>query len=268
MREKIPVARVVELFVYDPDAGRIAYRVATRRNSVGDVATVIRPQKKAKPWMFVYVDGLAFGASTVAWILAHGEKPKRQVRFVNGDTTDIRLSNLRLDEPRLNRITAADVRDRFDYDAINGRLVLRVPTRKSPAGTVVGHRPGEYGAIRLNGRNYQTHVLVWAHQKGEFPTLFVDHINGDKSDNRIENLRLATNSQNLINCHKPRTSQSGVRGVIYCKGKKKFKAEIGKDGKCHFLGHFETKEEAIAARRKAEVAIYGEFSPHARKRVA
>lgn len=98
----------------------------------------------------------------------------------------------------------------------------------------------------------------------------VDHIGGreTKNDNRRNNLRLATPTQNNINTKIPKTNTSGYKGVYYRKDTEKWAAQISygineKNGKkkCYYLGSYETIEEAAEARRKAEIEIFGEFSP-------
>lgn len=89
----------------------------------------------------------------------------------------------------------------------------------------------------------------------------IDHINGDSTDNRIENLRLATSQQNNRNRRIASNNKSGVRGVCWCRSKRKWKAYIMIDGKMHNLGGFDSLQDAQAKRISAEIMHFGEFSP-------
>ena len=117
-----------------------------------------------------------------------------------------------------------------------------------------------YAYIGLFCKNYIAHRLAWSHFYGEHPSSNVDHINGNPSDNRIANLRLATQSQNLMNARLRSDNTTGHKGVYFHKQMNKWGAHICKDGKTRSLGLYFTKEEAILARQKAEEKLYGEFS--------
>lgn len=90
----------------------------------------------------------------------------------------------------------------------------------------------------------------------------VDHINGDKLDNRRENLRVVTAQKNQINRKRlNRNNSSGVRGVAFSETLGKWRAQITFQKKNHHLGLFQTKDEAVSARRAAEMELYGELCP-------
>lgn len=123
---------------------------------------------------------------------------------------------------------------------------------------------GRYKQGAIDGVNHHAHRIDWAMYYGEWPTGVVDHINGDGTDNRIENLRMATVSDNAKNAKLSSANSSGVTGVVRLKNTDKWKAQIGHNGKCVFLGHFDTMEEAIAARKQAETK-YGFHANHGRE---
>jgi len=79
-----------------------------------------------------------------------------------------------------------------------------------------------------------------------------DHINGNKLDNRRENLRNVTHSQNQLHSRLPKTNTSGVKGVVWDKKNKKWQAQIKIKGKNHFLGRYKTVMEAYYKRKEAE----------------
>lgn len=99
------------------------------------------------------------------------------------------------------------------------------------------------------------HRIIWAILKQEDPLGFtIDHINGDRLDNRIENLRKATNAQNTCN-------QKNAKGYCFCKRHKKWKATIMCNYKCLHLGYFDTKEQAREAYLRAKEKLHGDFMP-------
>ena len=92
------------------------------------------------------------------------------------------------------------------------------------------------------------------------PKMQVDHINGNKLDNRKENLRLATNQQNQHNVGKRKNNTSGYKGVSWYRKRKKWKAAIKHNKKSIHLGYYDTPEEASRAYDKAAVEFFGEFA--------
>ena len=101
-------------------------------------------------------------------------------------------------------------------------------------------------------KNYRAHRIVWAIHYGTIPDKFIDHINGIKTDNRISNLRLVNNQENSKNQAKRQKNTSGYIGVTWHKKAKKWIAQITIDYKNVYLGIFESKNDAITARLKAE----------------
>lgn len=91
--------------------------------------------------------------------------------------------------------------------------------------------------------------------------LVVDHINHNPLDNRKENLRICTQEQNMCNQSIRKDNKSGCPGVYYVERKSKWVAQIRINKKTKHLGYFNTIEEAIEARRQAEIEYFGEFAP-------
>ena len=103
-----------------------------------------------------------------------------------------------------------------------------------------------YLRINVDGKAAHVHRLVYQNSYGKIPKGFdVDHVNGIRSDNKIDNLRLVTRSQNMQNMRRPKTgSSSGIKGVSFCNITKRWRAQITHNYKMHFLGSFDSKEDA------------------------
>lgn len=110
------------------------------------------------------------------------------------------------------------------------------------------------------------HRIAWALYYGEWPTETIDHINGDCEDNRMVNLRQVSHAENQRNKKRPVNNKSGRIGVCKPSNRNKWWAYINYNRKSIHLGEFDTKEEAIAAREKAEME-YGFHENHGRETV-
>lgn len=89
--------------------------------------------------------------------------------------------------------------------------------------------------------------------------LFTDHVNGNSLDNRCENLRTVTRSQNAMNRNKPSNNTSGHKGVFWSKQQKKWRAVIKVNGQKKYLGHFRSYADAVIVRKTAERLLFGVF---------
>jgi hypothetical protein len=103
-----------------------------------------------------------------------------------------------------------------------------------------------YRRVRFMGRSPSAHRLAWAHFYGEVPPPLIDHINGNRADNRISNLRAATRSINTQNLKRARSdNRLGILGVRERRGR--FEARIMIDGRAVQIGSFPTSQEASFA---------------------
>ena len=156
----------------------------------------------------------------------------------------------------------ARLRELLDYDPLTGGLVWKSHQRRTdyigkPAGNTT---PGGRRSICIDFEHYQGHRLIWMWMTGEDPAeKEVDHIDRNPLNNRWTNLRLATHSQNMTNCKGK--SRSGLpKGVQKQKLSDRFMSRIRKDGKVHYLGTYDTPEEAHQAYCVAAADLHGEFA--------
>ena len=158
-------------------------------------------------------------------------------------------------------VTASQLREQVEYNPETGVFMRRVDCPRSPAGKRLGWRyPNGYLGFRVHTQKYLSHRLAWLYVYGEWPDGDIDHINGDRSDNRIANLRRATKSQNMANRLPQVNNTSGVRGVVFDKATGKWMAYMQKERQFINLGRYETKEAAGAARQAAFTAAFAEFA--------
>lgn len=162
--------------------------------------------------------------------------------------------------PRSKRtLIHARLLELLSYDPRTGRFTRLVTTSSNAKiGSIAGsdHKTG-YRYICIDGGYYKEHRLVWFYVHGSWPDGPLDHVNNDPGDNRIENLRPATNRQNAANAVLRHDNRFGNKGIKPMRGR--WQARIGANGAIH-LGTFDTKEEAAAAYAGAARALYGKFA--------
>ena len=133
--------------------------------------------------------------------------------------------------------------------------------RHKRAGNINGHG---YHNICIDGVNYRAHRLAFLYMTGEIP-VYVDHINQVKIDNRWANLRSTTKSMNARNTKKYNTNTSGRVGVVWVPRYQKWLAQMVVNYKQLYLGRFEDIQDAINARKEAEIK-YGFSESHGTSR--
>jgi hypothetical protein len=121
-----------------------------------------------------------------------------------------------------------------------------------------GHRFGSVLGVSL-----AAHRVVWALHHGQWPDKWLDHINGDAGDNRIENMREVDAEQNARNAGRSKRNKSGVTGVRWYPQVNKWHVQIGVNGRNQHIGKFDNFDEAVCARAEAEKQ-FGYHSNHGR----
>lgn len=146
------------------------------------------------------------------------------------------------------------LRGLISYDPATGKFTRLVDVAKYKAGSTVGCDNGNgYLTTTHKGKKIYLHRLAWYFHTGSTPEYQIDHINGVRDDNRIENLRSAGYGENQQSRFRRRDNTSGVTGVNFVRARGKWAARLTHGGKVVFGKYdFETKEEAEAAYRKAK----------------
>lgn len=154
-----------------------------------------------------------------------------------------------------------EFRRRFEYR--DGKLLAKVRYHyKVPIGREAGNFLAlGYRQVAVQGKVYLTHRVVWMMHYGEIPEdMCIDHINRKKDDNRLENLRLASTSENALNSNLSSDNTSGVKGVSWNKALHKWGVRLTTEGKYKHLGLYDTLDEATEVVRKAREKLHGDFA--------
>ena len=157
-------------------------------------------------------------------------------------------------------ISAKLVAEYLEYR--NGHLYwIKAKARRTKVGDQFGclHHTG-YRHGRFNGKLYREHRLIWLLLRGTFPDGDLDHINGIRDDNRIENLRERNDQQNNYNKGSLPGSTSKYKGVSWNKWHKKWAAQFNYKGKVKHIGYFEDEKEAANAYDKYTKDIQKDFA--------
>jgi hypothetical protein len=159
-------------------------------------------------------------------------------------------------------ITAERLREVLSYDSATGIFRWKIkPRPQSEVGDIAGTRHNQgYWHIRVLGQHYLAHRLAWLYMTGEWPEALVDHRDRNRSNNAWLNLRAATKSQNAANSAAHADSISGIKGVRWHEGHRKWDVTVCVNGvrTCH--GRFDDLDEAKAAYAAAAELAFGDFA--------
>jgi len=150
-------------------------------------------------------------------------------------------------------VTQDRVKELLNYHPDTGKLTWRVNKGPAYAGSVAGYIANGYVRIRIDGKGYLAHRLVWLYTYGQMPKEHLDHINHNRADNRLSNLREVTQAENNRNLSKSKRNTSGITGVSFHKLTGLWVAQIQVNSKQIKLGAFGTIEEAAEARKLADI---------------
>ncbi len=142
------------------------------------------------------------------------------------------------------------LKELFSYNPENGKFTrIKTLSSRAIAGDSAGSiHPHGYLQIMIDGSSYKAHRLAWLYESGEHPPLQIDHVNHDRSDNRMSNLRAVDHINNMKNQKLSSNNASGVNGVAFNKKTKKWVSRIKVDRKDIYLGSFDSIFDAEKSR--------------------
>lgn len=154
----------------------------------------------------------------------------------------------------MTHITQKQLKELLHYNPETGIFTWRIkPCRKINVTDVVGTtRKDGYLSVTINYKPYLLHRLALLYMTGKIPPM-VDHDNRNTSDNRFSNLNESDIWNNSKNCKPNKSNTSGVMGVYWCKERESWEVKIGVNSKKIHIGRFKDKDDAIKARKEAEV---------------
>lgn len=154
------------------------------------------------------------------------------------------------------KLTQARLKEVLYYNPDEGIFIRRINTSNTFKGDVAGGPSDSKGYCRISieGQRYLSHRIAWLYIHGYFPEHDIDHINRDKQDNRLVNLREVTRAANLRNAGNPKDNTSGVKGVRWFSRTNKWIAQLTIERNPIHLGYHEDLLEAACHRLAAEQA--------------
>lgn len=160
-------------------------------------------------------------------------------------------------------ITQAELKYWLTYNEATGIFTwLRVSANCVKVGAIAGglHKGIGYWFTRVGGGRYGNAQLAWLYVYGELPPLEIDHMNRDKADNRISNLRLATRHQNVYNRKVSTATKSGFTGVTWYAPGRSWLVRVSANGVRKCFGYFKDLELACLVAVEARSKLQGEFA--------
>ncbi|HBY9796140.1 TPA: hypothetical protein MJA66_14730 [Klebsiella pneumoniae] len=150
----------------------------------------------------------------------------------------------------------------LDYSPDSGLFTWKVNRRgKAKSGCIAGSKNGQgYIIIKIDGKFYFAHRLAWLVTHGTFPVNMIDHIDGNRENNKINNLREATDEQNMWNSAAGKNNKTGVKGVSWDGRRKRFRASISIKGKNKEIGSYLSLKDAESAIKDYRLKLHGKFA--------
>lgn len=256
-RSKIPTFDELSVILhYEPKSGRLSWKHGKQGRNINKIAGHISPSGYRK----LTINGTVYTEHLIAWVLNTGDYPIKKLYHLNGVKVDNRFENLALKDKPLTKkrveLTQTRLEETLSYDMHTGLF-----TRLNKIQTPVGKNTDKDGylSITVDGVSYRAHRLDWLYVYGEFPKGLIDHINGVADDNRITNLRVVDDAQNLKNQKIRSNNKSGFKGVSWSNQRQQWRARCCANYVDTHLGYFNTPEEASIAYNEFAKIAHGKF---------
>lgn len=169
-------------------------------------------------------------------------------------------------KPRISRkekrLSHARLLELLTYVPETGLFIRNTTQGRYKRGDVHGNIGATLGywEIMVDGDRFYGHRLAWFYMTGEWPPVTVDHENTIRSDNRWENLRLATKGQQMMNRGKTKNNKSGAKGISWDDKNQKWCAEVRFEYRRYWLGRFDELDQAVGAADAKRAELHGEFA--------
>lgn len=163
----------------------------------------------------------------------------------------------------MSGITWEILDERFSYDPDTGILsVKEVRNSSASYGEEAGWNNGGYRRVSINGKHLLVHKVIWALYYKEKPPEYIDHEDGNGLNNRILNLRAATESQNMQNRGTPSHNTSGHKGVHWHKGTGRWTVKVSYNKRHYYGGYYVEIGRAIEEATKLRTQLHGAYANH------
>lgn len=286
---KITQQELKEILHYDTETGVFLWKISRGKAAIGKRAG-FEDKYGNRIYRRINIGGKRHAEGHLAWLYIHGVWPTYDIHHINRNPHDNRICNLQ-DLPREQNLALRDFKNPpipyktvmpkwnppkrntkltqeflhefLDYNSETGIFLWKKRRGCIPAGCEPRcvHKHGyKIVCLTVGGayKKYLSHRLAWFYVHGIWPEGDIDHINGDKADNRIINLRDVTRVQNMANAKSHKNTKSGLKGIS--REDTAWKAQFTVNGKKIRVGRFKTKEEAYIAYCEAVKRINGEFA--------
>lgn len=257
MLENLDISKINEYLRYDDYSGKFYILKPTRRADVEGRELGY----KFKDGVKLSILGKQYPADKVAIYLRTGKVPYAVIHL-NMDTQDNRINNLfpifkdDLEPPHSPEL----LRALFQYDPFTGVLRNRLGRGGAAIGSIAGAKAvNGYIAVSVFKKKYFAHRVIWAVRYGTWPEDEIDHINTVRDDNRLVNLRCATQVQNSHNTGARKHSLTGIKGVSVIPETGRYRVRVRSEGKVYNVGCYESESRAALAAQTARKKLHGEF---------
>ena len=237
-----------EVLEYNPITGLFYWKESRGPNAVkGSKAGCASTQGD---YWDIKVGGSNYRAHKLAWQYVYGIIPNK-IDHIDSNRRNNSITNLRevsRSENTLNLENAPyeEVFKAFSYNSTTGLLTRKIKTVGNSIGDTAGHINAEgYVVVKYHSKAFKAHRLAWLLTYKQWPKGVIDHIDGNKSNNAILNLRDVSNSTNSLNTSLVSKNKSGYKGVTFHHNK--WRSRIMVDGVSIIIGSFNTPEEASSA---------------------